>query len=376
VTVRDAALASAKRWRYLMPHPGDRRVVIHCPEYVVPSDEDRPLAERIFRSFRAMKEGERATTTVYRPASLWADQLRVAYAPMADALEQDDIAPFHFFLANFGAWERYTGVISTGLLRDNLRSPLRRRYLKRAVFERQLEVWRWLQEGERSLDDVTLPRFGNLSGAFIDGVFVDVGSFFADTYGTLLANLVQDTARPVIGELGAGFGKHAYYLLRGLPAFSYVDFDLPETVCLAAYYLMKAFPDKRTLLYGEASYLPEVHRDYELVFMPPFEIEQLGSGSVDLFINFTSLGEMTAEAARNYLTHMCRASRYVFHMNHDRIRNTFEGGEQALLASEYPIAEHGFKLLFRYPDLGHAIAGGGLALDSETFLYLYEREGQ
>jgi hypothetical protein len=110
--------------------------------------------------------------------------------------------------------------------------------------------------------------------------------------------------------------------------------------------------------------------------MPPWVLRELEPDSVDLFVNKNSLGEMTADAARNYVRLIADATRYFFHMNHDRFRNEFGGGERSLLASEYEVPST-MKLLYRLPELGHAlvprsIGGGG----SDIYVYLYERAGK
>src|SRR3712207_3953067 len=100
---------------------------------------------------------------------------------------------------------------------------------------------------------------------------------------------------------------------------------------------MKVYPDKRVLLYGEADYSPSLHREYDLIFMPSYEMSKVGSARVDLFVNVASLGEMTKEAVNNYVAHMARAATYFFHMNHDRSPNVYSTGERGLLGYEYPV---------------------------------------
>ena len=63
--------------------------------------------------------------------------------------------------------------------------------------------------------------------------------------------------RPVIAELGGGYGRLFYFLSQHFSEFTYIGIDLPEILCCASYYLMLAFPDKRFLLYGEAEVTPQ-----------------------------------------------------------------------------------------------------------------------
>jgi len=331
------------------------------------------IVSRIFQAFARMKADQAGAPPAFLPASLWQKQLDLSYRNLVEGLKQNDISTFHFFLANFGAWETYHGIEANTMIRSYSRSLVRRRYLTNVVFLKQLDMWNWFHGGRRSIKSLTYPRHGNQSGALIDGVFVGAGSFFSEIYGSMLANLISDRGRPVVADLGGGYGKLAYFALRNLEQSCFIDFDLPETLCLAAYYWMKSFPEKRVLLYGEAEYSAGAHEHYDAIFMPAFEIVKLAPQSVDLFMNKNSLGEMTAESVRAYIEHIARSTRYFFHMNHDRFANMYDEGRVGLLAHEYPVPPDQFKLLFRYPDIGHLLGHGGVDFGMDIFLYLYER---
>ena len=116
--------------------------------------------------------------------------------------------------------------------------------------------------------------------------------------------------RPIIAELGAGYGKLAYFLLRNFHDSCYIDFDLPETLCVAAYYLMLVWPEKKVLLYGEEECDSFSWSRYDLIFMPSWEIEKLERKSIDLFLNINSLGEMTGKAVNNYIHYITNSTIY------------------------------------------------------------------
>jgi hypothetical protein len=205
-------------------------------------------------------------------------------------------------------------------------------------------------------------------------MLVGVGSCFNEIYGSILSGLTKHKERPVIADLGAGYGKLAYFTLRDIGKSCFIDFDLPETLCLAAYYLMKSWPNKKALLYGEGEYSPATHSQYDLIFMPSHEICNVGQNSIDLFINKNSLGEMTKEAANNYVYYITKATRWFFHMNHDIYPNIYSDNSRGLLGNQYPVPMDEFRLLFRYPDMGNMLYRGGIDYNMDIFLYLYERE--
>jgi hypothetical protein len=60
-------------------------------------------------------------------------------------------------------------------------------------------------------------------------------------------------------------------------------------------------------------------------------------------------------------------------MNHDITANIYTNNECGLLGYEYPVPMDKFKLLFRYPDIGHMLCLGGIDFNMDIFMYLYER---
>ena len=362
--------------KYLLHDPASKLITLHCPDYVEPlkDNDEKEIVERIFRSFRKMKQDQKEASDIYRPSSMWQELLDDNYSYLTEGLKKDDISKFHFFLSNFGTWEKYHGVESTTLIRDSMKSPLRRQYLKNVIFYQQLKNWKWFYNNRKPISSLTYPTHGNQSGAYIDKTFVGIGSFFSEIYGSILSGLLDDIERPVVAELGAGYGRFAYFTLRDMKNSCFIDFDLPETLCLAAYYLMKSWPNKRTLLYGEGEYSTKALDRYDLVFMPSYEICKIDQNSVDLFMNNNSLGEMTKEAATNYIDYIAKSTKYFFHMNHDIYPNIYSDNNRGLLGNEYPVPMDKFKLLFRYPDVGHMIYMGGVDYSMDIFLYLYERK--
>ncbi|MAV59334.1 MAG: hypothetical protein CMG07_05225, partial [Candidatus Marinimicrobia bacterium] len=111
---------------------------------------------------------------------------------------------------------------------------------------------------------------------------------------------------------------------------------------------------------------------YDFILQPSWEIEKLSKDSVDLFINKNSLGEMSDDACKNFVEHICKASRYFYHMNHDNFRNVYVDGSHGLLSSEFPITSD-FSLIYRYPDLGHLLQSGRIDYYMDIFIHLYKK---
>ena len=345
--------------------------------FVTADPADRPIIERIVAAYRRAKHDQQRAPAVYRPSSLWQHHLDTAFAELA----RDTDAAAHF-LANFGIWPIDMGIEGSATL---FHTPEGRAQF-RDIFVPMLRFWRLHHQHDRPLDVLTYPRFGNQGGAIVEGVFIGLGAPFSDVHSSVLRGIMPDVPRPVIAEIGGGWAKVFYFLTRKLAGdWCYVDFDLPEPLCCAAYYFMKAFPQKRVLLYGESGVnarnvfrdhdeASATLRDYDLIFLPPFAIEQLPDDSVDLFMNKNSLGEMRPDTARNYIAHVARTTRgWFWHINHDFVRNGFDDGSVSLLGREYELPADRFQRVHRYFEIGHALANPNGNISSDIYGYLYQR---
>jgi hypothetical protein len=313
------------------PRSTDHSIRLRAPAPVAPDPADRPLVQRIYQAFRKMKRAQRSAPARYQPSLMWEDILRRAYCE-----EDCSIERFHQFLANFGASREEMGIESSDLIQSAALSMLRRRFYEQLFLE---GLARWRRVSERPVSALTYPTYGNQAGAYLDDTFVGLGSFDSELLGRSLKELIESYRRPAIVELGAGYGKLAYFTLRDLKEFAYIDLDLPETLSVAAYFLIKTFPAKRALLFGEEQFGPHTIDSYEFVFMPPWEIEALPDHSIDLFLNKNSLGEMRASAVRNYIEHISRITHWFVHLNHEHHRYAWGDDEPGLLASEYPVPQ-------------------------------------
>lgn len=360
--------------KYAFRDPAGTQIKIDCPQYYnEPNEEELPIVSRIFQAFKKMKADQLKAGSLYRPSSLWQTHLDEAYRYLKEGVETDDIRKFHFFLSNFGAWRVNTGIENNDFIKRCTEIFLGERYLRNEYFWKSLNYWNEFYGARKPIQDLSYPRFGNQAGAIAGDTFIGLGSFFSEIYGSLLSQLLIKSDRPVIADLGGGFGKLGYFITKKLKTFSFIDFDLPEVLCLAAYFLMLAYPDKKALLYGESEFSSQSLREFDLIFMPSFEIEKLEAVSVDLFVNKNSLGEMDPEAAKNYVAHISRATKYFFHINHEHVRNVYSGNQKGLLAFEYPVPMDEFDLLWRQPDLGHLNYKDKFNGIIDIYVYLYRR---
>jgi hypothetical protein len=346
-------------------------VALYYPDPVAPDASERALVERLFEAYRAAKQAERSVDPVFLPGGGWKRVRDQAFAPLLEGIARDDLQSFHAFLANFGSWKEATGIEKSRLIYEYSVDPRKRRHYEQRVMAPMIQWWLSCGSGGRDLSALDLPRAGNQCGVLVGDVLVTSGAISSEMYGRMLAGFLTGE-RPVIGEIGGGFGRLIYYLARQLKTFCYLDFDLPETLCCASYYLMKIFPEKRFLLYGEGELSPEHLREFSFIVLPSFEVTRLPPRCVDLFLNENSLGDMPAAAARLFVGEMFRSADAIWHRNHEAWRNEFEGGSTSLINREYPISPE-FEEVVHHCDSAGLMVKGRLDYDSDMFWYYYRR---
>jgi hypothetical protein len=105
--------------------------------------------------------------------------------------------------------------------------------------------------------------------------------------------------RPVVCEIGAGWGGFAYQFKTLFPRATYVIVDFPELFLFSATYLKTVFPDATLRFVGTSA---EVSlggwRDADFVFVPNTLASVVTSLPLDLTVNMVSFQEMTDEQVR------------------------------------------------------------------------------
>lgn len=180
----------------------------------------------------------------------------------------------------------------------------------------RVDLWKSRTAGRFRLADLKPPDIGNPFGLVLEGVFVRAGSEDQHYCAHRIIDLLGSSEAPVVAEIGGGFGGMAYYLIRDYPGVTYLNFDLPETIALASYYLLSAFPDAKATLYREAELGPETLRSSRIILMPGFAMPQMPPGSVDVAFNARILSDLTRESLHQYLPEIARTTRgHLLHLN-------------------------------------------------------------
>jgi hypothetical protein len=98
----------------------------------------------------------------------------------------------------------------------------------------------------------------------------------------------------------------AYYLLRAAPGVRYLDFDMPESLALAAYYLGRSLPERRMVLFGEEIPSIDAIDDQAIILVPPWEMSRLARGFADLTFSSHVISDLKPQACETYLQQIAR----------------------------------------------------------------------
>jgi putative sugar O-methyltransferase len=119
------------------------------------------------------------------------------------------------------------------------------------------------------------------------------------------------SGRPVVAELGAGYGRVAQVVLAGTRA-RYVIFDIPPALHVSQWYLSRLFPDRALFSFRHFDRYADISDELErsdIAFFTPNQLERFPDRAFDAFLSVSTLPEMSPEQISNYLALMARLSR-------------------------------------------------------------------
>jgi putative sugar O-methyltransferase len=144
-----------------------------------------------------------------------------------------------------------------------------------------------------------------------------------------------------VAELGAGYGRTAFVFLRALPSCTYTNVDIPPALNVSEEYLTRVFPHERVFRFRPFKRYEEIQAEFEssrIRFLAAHQIALLPPKRFDLFLNISSLHEMTFPQIKNYLEQIDRLCRGRFYTKQWRVARTSVNGP-LITESQYPIPE-------------------------------------
>ena len=271
--------------------------------------DDAALLRRICSAYIRAVEDEACVSPAYRATAWWEEIRQHNLKPVMRALSGREIGALDRMYRNFFRDPCSAGLVgvpwSGALFGDASKDLYRRFYLSDAL--QRIDYWKAQTDGRFELSELAGPGTGNPFGVLIEGTLVRTGSEYQHYCAHRVMSLLDSQREVTVVEIGGGFGDMAYYLLRDRPGTAYVNFDLPETIALASYYLLKAFPERRFVLYGE-----DEPGSFDVVLMPAFALAAMPAESADVVFCSHLLSDVSGEAVVEYLDQITRIARESF----------------------------------------------------------------
>lgn len=288
----------------------------------VPFAKQVQLAERLMAAYSRSRRDGADVPPLYRVGENWERELKRTRHELYAAIEQQDAPYLARLLGNFCRNDLSWAILGGEEIFESFLQARHEPWL-----QHNLDVWMALVDGKAELTEAAMPPIGNPYGYDVDGVTINWNSYVNHGRAHRCARLLEGIDRPVVAEIGGGFGGFAYHLLRRNPKAIYVDFDLPENGLIASYYLSMAYPERRILYYDT----PDIRLDrellsqYDAVMMPNFMLPRMTAGSADLFINTISFSEMEIPTVQEYIAQIDRISRKYFYQENLSCRPPYKG---------------------------------------------------
>jgi hypothetical protein len=284
------------------PHPDD-------------GAHETTLQKRITSAYVKAVEQEQSAPEAYKATPWWESVRRSSLQPVMQALRSCDTNALRKMYRNLYRDPCSAGLMavpygmSNAFFRPQISDVHRHFYLSDTLY--RLDYWKERTGGLLPLSDLTGPTVGNPFGAIIDGILIRSGAEYQHYCAYKIAQLLKSDLGTV-QELGGGFGAMAYYLLRNRAGLTYIDFDVPESIALASYFLMKSFPHLRFLLYGEEALTTHALERADVILMPLSSLEQMPAKAAHLAFSSHAMADLGKTAMAKYLAHISRTTRDTF----------------------------------------------------------------
>jgi putative sugar O-methyltransferase len=279
---------------------------------------DRLLLSRICDAWSKSMDDQAAQPCTFRSHKWWTLVRQKNLAPVMAALSARDYNALGSMYRNFFRDPCSAGVSGAPFGSRVAISAMdaTTKHLQLIDALHRIDLWESKTQRCYELSDLETPDIGNPLGTVIEDAFIRTGCEDQHYCARKIIELIGGLDAPVITEIGGGFGGLAYYLMRDHPALTYIGFDLPETIALASYYLLSAFPEVEATLYGERDLAEQTIRTSRIILMPSFEMPRMLTGRADLTFNARLLFDLPRTALNHYLSEIARTTRYHwFHLD-------------------------------------------------------------
>lgn len=284
------------------------------------SADDTELLRRICAAYARTVADEGHAPSCYEPTPWWKENRRDSLHEVIRALKDGDTDALHRIYSDFFRDPCGAGLVGVpfGDRKDYFRRPMkdvhRRAYLGDALY--RLDYWKSVTGGSLDLRDLAVPNVGNPYGVVLDDTLI---RFSAEYHHYCAYEVLKlNSSRRVVAEIGGGHGATAYYLLRDADKLTYMNFDVPESTALASYFLLKAFPSRKFILYGEKELTEETIATSDVLLLPSFALQKIPSGNVNVTLASHVLKDLSRDALAAYMDLVSRTTKdYFVYFGHE-----------------------------------------------------------
>jgi hypothetical protein len=299
--------------------------------------DEKEIVERVTSSFIAAKRTQGSIALPYRPSGIWEDFFDHRLSYFYEIVSKKDYDRIASFLRSFfrneaisGLWRGEINPFQAFRNLDKLAQLQRENAMKEQYF-----VWRKCLPSA-DLMELDAPRVGNPWGYRYDDYLLYEPVFEYNFQAHYFDELLKGIQKPVVIEIGGGFGGLAHHLLCRCPSIKYIGFDLPENILVQTYYLSCIFPDAKVSTYQEdAPQLTLEQLDnYDIVLLPNFELKRTDSLIADLIVNVRGLSTWSYETISEYLAQIDRLGRLFFY--HENLCKARKNGHFVIPSTAFP----------------------------------------
>lgn len=206
-------------------------------------------------------------------------------------------------------------------------------------------LWAYVEHNDpkQLLDGLNEPLEGNPPRVYERGRLIsqDLANSFLEYQSVVDADVDQGEIATIM-ELGSGYGRTAYVYLTLKPECRYILVDIPPALYVCEKYLSGLFSGRKIFPFRPFDRYEQIRQEYEaadIIFLMPNQLELLPQGSVDLFINISSLHEMRMDQIRYYFSMMEKLTRKYFYTK--QWKETKIPYENVVIRrSDYPVNEN------------------------------------
>lgn len=166
-------------------------------------------------------------------------------------------------------------------------------------------IWQYTErEAPAQIELLVEPEIGNPPAITQNGRLIS-----QDLANSILEyRSFASVARGTVCELGGGYGRNAYVTMSLGDVDKYIMVDIPPALGVAQAYLTALFPDKRHYTY-RTKFDSASFAEADFAYMLPHQLGNLEDGSIDLFVNISSLHEMRPNQIAHYIGEIGRLVR-------------------------------------------------------------------